>query len=620
HRSEITDLFDKDVRIQIAVLSVCYIALYFATVLYRRICNENAVFNDEVERQKEELFQQAEELEALNGELNRYSEDLLVKNDQLKEMAMQTIMTIANTIDAKDEYTRGHSRRVSEYSAAIAAEMGFSEEELRDIRFTGLLHDIGKIGVPDNVLNKPGRLTSEEYQLMKDHTVTGGEILKDITMIKDLDIGAKYHHEHYDGTGYPEGLRGDEIPLTARIIGVADAYDAMTSNRVYRRHLPQDKVIEELKKGNGTQFDPKACSILLRLIEENRLPGFNPDDESIEVKQATQILTRVIDKAEEAALEDMQLDELTGTLSREHGMKVIQNEIGKHGTGSIFAFDIDNFRRVNEKKGFVTGDRYLSRAAEEIKSLVKDITVCRFGSDEFIAYLPDADSEEDAVRMAEKYIAAIRDISLNDPSYSMLSVSIGITPVSTEKDRIMVLYENASKALFVAKQYGEGSFFYHGLDMSEEDDVAVANSADLRYIVDCINSPDKESLQESFPEAYAVSEAARELMKENGDDIYITLFTLRLKDGDQLNTVSRTELMDILERSIGKHLEKCCVALKYSNLQHVLLIGGLDEGGVRQTINKITADFYRVNTAREVEVHYDTAELAKPLLFEAGKV
>ena len=606
---EIPDLFDRDIRIRFFVLLICYIGLYIATVLYREIYEKNREYNSEIMKQKEELFEQAEELEAMNGELERYSQELLKKNEELREMAMQTIMTIANTIDAKDEYTRGHSKRVSEYSVAIASEMGYTGDDLRDIRFIGLLHDIGKIGVPDNVLNKPGKLTPEEYQLMKEHTVTGGEILKDITMIKDLDVGARYHHERYDGLGYPENLKGDDIPKIARIIGVADTYDAMTSNRVYRRHLEYDRVLEELVNGRGKQFDPEICDVLLKLIRENRLPRPDTDNESFEIKQSTKILTRVIDKAEETAIENIHFDELTGALSREHGMRFIQNEIAKYGRGSIFLFDLDNFRMVNEKEGFARGDRYLSVTSEEIRKLAKNITVSRFGPDEFVAYLPDVDSEEEAERAAESFEAGIRAISLKDPAFDLLSVSIGITQVATEKDRVMGLYQNAGKALFVAKQYGEGSFFYHRIDINEDDDVAVANSADLKYLIEFLTGKDKNTNLDHVPDIDRLYDTVRALVENSSDKVYIVLFTLRWTGEEPMDIEERTDIMGLLERSVRLSIRENDFEMRYSNVQHVALLAGLEEDMIRQIINRIVADFYRTNTRKGIELHYDVADL-----------
>lgn len=184
------------------------------------------------------------------------------------EMGNETVLTIARTVDAKDENTSQHSVRVSEYSVLIAERLGYNAEQCETLRKTALLHDIGKIGIPDRVLNKPSRLDDEEYEIMKSHVVKGAEILKKFTLIDNVQEGALYHHERYDGKGYVHGLKGEEIPLNARIIGIADAFDAMTANRVYRKKLDFDFVLGELKKGRGTQFDPKLVDIMLALIEE----------------------------------------------------------------------------------------------------------------------------------------------------------------------------------------------------------------------------------------------------------------------------------------------------------------------------------------------------------------
>ncbi len=183
-------------------------------------------------------------------------------------MSNETMMAIANTVDAKDTSTSQHSYRVSIYAVQIAQRMGFSKKECENLRHAARMHDIGKIGIPDSVLNKPGRLTDEEYAIMKSHVVQGSNILKGFTLIDHVVEGARYHHERYDGKGYPDGLKGEEIPLYGRIIGVADAFDAMTANRVYRKQLDLDYVLGEMKRCKGTQFDPQCVDILLELIDE----------------------------------------------------------------------------------------------------------------------------------------------------------------------------------------------------------------------------------------------------------------------------------------------------------------------------------------------------------------
>ena len=189
------------------------------------------------------------------------------KQKEARDLFEQTAEALAGAIDAKDKYTNGHSRRVAEYSLRIAEEAGKSKDECEKVYFAALLHDVGKIGVPIEIISKKGRLTDEEFLQIKQHPVVGGEILSRIKKSPWLSLGARYHHEKYNGKGYPEGLEGENIPEIARIIAVADAYDAMTSNRSYRNAIPQHIVREELVKGIGTQFDPEFAKIMLHLID-----------------------------------------------------------------------------------------------------------------------------------------------------------------------------------------------------------------------------------------------------------------------------------------------------------------------------------------------------------------
>ncbi len=185
----------------------------------------------------------------------------------LRRLFEQTATALVTAIDAKDKYTHGHSARVAEYSRKIAALAGKSERECDDIYYVALLHDVGKIGIPEHIINKEGKLTDEEYNIVKQHPVLGAQILKGISEIPFISIGAHYHHERYDGNGYPDGLKGNDIPEFARIISVADAYDAMTSRRSYRDPIPQQQVREEFVKGTGTQFDPNFARMMIHLID-----------------------------------------------------------------------------------------------------------------------------------------------------------------------------------------------------------------------------------------------------------------------------------------------------------------------------------------------------------------
>lgn len=189
--------------------------------------------------------------------------------ERLNRLNANIVRALAYTIDAKDRYTSGHSQRVANYSMELAKRMGKSAEEQRLVYYAGLLHDVGKIRVPEDVINKPGKLTEEEFNQIKMHPISGYHILKDIYEDNRIAIGARYHHERYDGNGYPNGLAGENIPEIARIIGVADAYDAMASNRSYRAALPQEVVRSEIENGRGGQFDPVVADIMLQMMDED---------------------------------------------------------------------------------------------------------------------------------------------------------------------------------------------------------------------------------------------------------------------------------------------------------------------------------------------------------------
>lgn len=203
-------------------------------------------------------------------EVEKKTQEVTAQHEKLEKISRQIATTLSGAIDAKDTYTNGHSTRVAKYSREISRRAGFSEEMQDDIYMMGLLHDVGKIGIPDAIINKPAKLTDEEYSIIQKHPVTGAKILKNITEFPKLSTGARWHHERFDGKGYPDGIAGEEIPMEARIIAVADAYDAMSSRRSYRDVLPQAKVREEVEKGKGTQFDPVFAEIMLSMIDEDR--------------------------------------------------------------------------------------------------------------------------------------------------------------------------------------------------------------------------------------------------------------------------------------------------------------------------------------------------------------
>ncbi len=188
-------------------------------------------------------------------------------------LIMQAINTFVNFIDAKDPYTKGHSARVAVYSRELAKRMNLSEEDQKSLYIIALMHDVGKISIPDSILQKPGKLTPEERKVIESHTTVGGTMLRDFNALPGIVSGALYHHERYDGTGYPQGIAGTDIPLFARIICVADSYDAMSSRRCYRAKLSLEEIIRELTVNSGKQFDPEIVKHMLDMLDEAKDTG-----------------------------------------------------------------------------------------------------------------------------------------------------------------------------------------------------------------------------------------------------------------------------------------------------------------------------------------------------------
>jgi len=199
--------------------------------------------------------------------LARRSFELYTK---MRKVYLDTIRALAAAIDAKDPYTKGHSERVAETSVALAQELNLPGREIENIEYTALLHDIGKIGIADNILGKNSSLTDKEFDKIKEHTVMGAKIIEPVDFLKNSYEAIYHHHEKYNGAGYPDGLKEKDIPLSARIIAVADAYDAMGSDRPYRKKLSKDKILNELKDQSGKQFDPEIVKALLSVLDRER--------------------------------------------------------------------------------------------------------------------------------------------------------------------------------------------------------------------------------------------------------------------------------------------------------------------------------------------------------------
>ena len=264
----------------IVVLAAIVVGYFFAVGISRPIrglaASTRAISRGEfhqrsVARGALEISELAENFNKMAADIEEFIEKLKEAAEENRELFIGSIRMLAAAIDEKDPYTRGHSGRVAKYSTLVGQELGLSTEELDKLRISALLHDVGKIGVEDRVLKKPGALTPEEFTLMKQHTVKGANIMRPVSQLKEVLPGIELHHEHIDGRGYPYGLSGSQIPLMARIIGVADTLDAMTTNRPYQTAMDLDYAMERIRALAGTKFDPVVVNALESAVGHGKL-------------------------------------------------------------------------------------------------------------------------------------------------------------------------------------------------------------------------------------------------------------------------------------------------------------------------------------------------------------
>ncbi|MCQ2082411.1 MAG: diguanylate cyclase [Lachnospiraceae bacterium] len=574
-QNSITIANSKDVEIRFAAIILCYAGAYVSAGLYNMIHNDN----------------------------QRYIVELAQKNQEIQDMAIQTIATIANTIDAKDEYTRGHSKRVAEISVAIAKDMGMPAEEINNLRSIALLHDIGKIGVPDTVLNKPGKLTDDEYELMKQHTVIGADILKDIKMFQGIDVGARSHHEKYDGTGYPEKISGENIPYIARIIAVADAFDAMTSNRVYRKRLDLDYVVEELKRCSGSQFDPDIVNVLIRMLEEKRL---NPsaDNQEEEISELSKIWTRVMQKEEEKY--KAAFDELTGLLLRAYGEKKIVSLI-KERPGALIFCDMDNLKTINDRFGHKSGDKALKILGSVIGEFGENGVACRVGGDEFLLYLDNV-NENEVVDILESITDAFRNEVASDKTINIATISAGVC-LTIPADLYANVLNKADKALYHVKQRGKAGYYIY---KDELDNIGSNNHVDINQVTRSIIEAGKYdgALDVEYRQFTKMYEYLNNLCTRYDHSCNVVLVTLDAKSNSTMFIDEIEQGMKCMEMAIKNTIRNVDICTKYSSVQFLIVLLEAGDENIHVIINRIFTLFYKMSQNPDLIPRYEVSTLS----------
>lgn len=546
------------------------------------------------------------QLEELMKNLEKKVEE---KTKQIEQISFETIATIASMIEAKDSYTKGHSVRVSEYSAKLAKKLGWEEERVQNLKYIALLHDIGKVGIPDSVLNKPGKLTEIEYEIIKSHTTIGGEILRDIETIPDVAVGAKYHHERYDGKGYPAGLAGNEIPEVARIICICDAYDAMNSRRVYRDKLSSEAICEQLENGKGTQFDDYYVDVFLELIKTGEL-SVEEDMSKKNIQktlsgESTLLLNQIVKNIEEETQKNEKYDFLTGLLNRKNGEKEIAEAI-KETQGCLAFVDLDNLKKTNDIMGHLAGDYAIKSAGEVLLSFDRNAIISRIGGDEFLYYLTGVDEEEAKARI-EAIIEAFNYKKKEDTYLSFSSLSIGMC-MTQKNDVFSDILKKADKALYHIKQNGKAGYSMYTLEDGEGNK---KTSVDLNRIVKSLgDSGANQGTQHlEYREFAKIYDFVQNLVTRFGYNIHFLMLTLEPADYNHIDIEEQEYAMKCMEKTIKEVLRNIDVSTRFSSEQFLVVLLNAEDRDVEGIVNRIFESFHKMYRRNAVNVSYDIADL-----------
>jgi len=546
------------------------------------------------------------ELDELNKKLEKKVEE---KTSQIEQLSFEIIATIASMIEAKDSYTKGHSIRVAEYSALLATALGWKEDEVQNLKYIALLHDIGKVGIPDNVLNKPGKLTEMEFGIIKSHTTIGGDILKDIETIPFVDSGAKYHHEKYDGTGYPCGLSGNDIPEVARIIGIADAYDAMNSKRIYRDNMPPEMIRSELVNGRGRQFDPNYLDVFLKLFDEGQLNYADESDakEKTVSGEGSFLIQQIMQSIEEEARKSEGKDYLTGLLSRKTGEARIV-EAMKKSKGCLAFIDLDNLKRTNDTMGHLAGDYALMTAGEVLTEHSRNAVVMRLGGDEFVCYMENTDRKE-AEEKIQNIFAGFRKRKEQSQYLSVSDLSAGLYITDTS-DSYEEALTKADKALYHVKQRGKSAYYFYESQLLE---TKKNSSADLERLVHSLKQQGgySGSLQVEYREFAKIYDFISHLTERYEHQMQLIMVTLQPVVAGTLYIDEIEHAMSCMEKTIQASLRTVDVCTRFSSDQFLIILMDAEKDTIEMISNRIFSNFKKIYNGKEMMFSYDIAELVK---------
>lgn len=545
------------------------------------------------------------QLEDLNKNLQEMVRE---KTSQIEQLSFEIISTIASMIEAKDSYTKGHSVRVAEYSAMIAKAVGWKDKDVQNLKYIALLHDIGKVGIPDNVLNKIGKLTDAEFHIIQSHTMLGGDILKEVKSIEDAVCGAKYHHERYDGQGYPCGLAGEHIPEVARIICIADAYDAMNSKRVYRDRLSPEMIRKELMEGRGTQFDPAYLDAFVYLMDEGMLNiDFGEiNKQKIFSQESTILIDQIMKNIEEEAKKAESFDHLTGLLGRRVGESKV-TQLMKEKPGCLAFVDLDNLKRTNDTMGHLAGDYALKTVGEVLSRYGQNAVISRLGGDEFLYYMVGADKQK-AIEVIEQIMDTFDKQREINTYLSVSSLSIGLCMTEPE-DILGDVIKKADRALYHVKQSGKNGYYFYDNDTNGTQQGA---SVDLKKLIVSLKQQGAYdgSLNLEYREFAKVCDYIRHLGERYDYTVQIVMITIESMDQEALYIEEREQVMRCMEKMIQESLRSVDVSTRFSSEQFVVTLMNVQDEYVERITNRIADNFHKVYDKKYVRVHFDIENLS----------
>jgi len=576
------------------------------TVSESRTATAHEIFNN--------ITSEANKFEETNYLKEKLDAEVKAKTKEIEMLSLQTIETMANTLEAKDEYTRGHSNRVSEYATLIAKQMNLSEEEVSEIRYAATLHDIGKIGVPDNILNKPTRLTDEEYDIIKSHSTIGYDILHNIDMISYTSDIARHHHERYDGKGYPDGLKGEEISLGARIVAVADSFDAMNSRRIYRNPLDMEIIIREIQKNRGTQFDPDVADVFLELLKTDAIKKIADESDKLSDlndrlsdginDDVEKMFSAVVDSMKNSSLGSAN-DTLTGLMSRGIGEEKIVYLMGQSNGALIFC-DMDNLKTINDRFGHKCGDKALKLLGEVLNRHCNNGVACRIGGDEFLLYLHDANKKA-VINIVE---AIIEDFDKNKQENAFINIatlSLGIC-LTTSQDIYSDVLSKADKALYHVKQRGKAGYYLYNDEINE---FSVRNSIDLKQVINSIKEAGRYdgALDMEYRQFATMYDYLNKVCARYNHSCNVALITLESRYNNITSIDAIEQGMNYMEMAIKSTIRNVDICTRYTSVQFLVVLLEAGEGNVDNIMNRILTSFYKLYSDKSLVPKYEVGVL-----------